>query len=392
MLAVVDKSDMAIFTAVVVLRLVIPLFIPRFPLPAIIAALVLDAVDQTIFQQFTKINTSETGHYQSYDKALDIYYLTIAYTATMRNWGGGDLFRVGRFLWYYRLVGVVLFESTNAQYRWLLLVFPNTFEYFFIAIEYYKLRRNPLRLVYKQVVAIAAFIWVVIKLPQEWWIHVAKLDFTDAMKEQVFGVENTAGWGEAITNRPLVTIALVVAIAGALWALRWGTTKLPPPEWDRTFDADLQGEHLGWPPPAKRATPLAAFGAPFIEKVFLIGFVLVIFSSILPGVEASGVQVIVAVAVLIALNTMLSELLAKREVSWRSTGVQFAAMAVANFAMVVVGFLLTRGRGGASFNFGNTVFMVGLLTLIVVLFDRYRDIGLHRRGAATPIEPAPIPT
>ena len=42
-----------IFVAVVALRFVLPLFIPRFPLPAIIACLVLDAADQTIFQAFT---------------------------------------------------------------------------------------------------------------------------------------------------------------------------------------------------------------------------------------------------------------------------------------------------------------------------------------------------
>jgi hypothetical protein len=390
MLAMADTSDLAIFTVVVIFRLVVPLFIPRFPLPAIVAALVLDAVDQTIFQQYTNIDTSETGHYQSYDKALDIYYLTIAYTATMRNWGGGDLYRVGRFLWYYRLVGVVMFESTVAQYRWLLLVFPNSFEYFFIAIESYKLRRNPLKFVYKQVIAIAAFIWIVIKLPQEWWIHVAKLDFTNAMKEQVFGVDRDDNWGTALTNRPLVTIGLIVAIGAALWAIRWGTTKLPAPDWERTVDADVQGQHLGWEPPAKRATPLAAFGAPFIEKVILIGFVLVIFANILPGVDASGLQIVIAVGVLIALNTLLSELLARREVSWRSAGVQFAAMGAANLAMVLVGFFLTGGSGDASFRFGNTVFLVGLLTLIVVLFDRYRDMGLHRRGAtALPSPTAP---
>jgi hypothetical protein len=94
--------------------------------------------------------------------------------------------------------------------------------------------------------------------------------------------------------------------------------------------------------------------------------------------------------VLIALNTLLSELLARREVSWRSAGVQFAAMGAANLAMVLVGFFLTGGSGDASFRFGNTVFLVGLLTLIVVLFDRYRDMGLRRRGAtALPSAAAP---
>jgi hypothetical protein len=32
------------------------------------------------------VDTSETGSYQSLDKALDIYYLSIAYLSTMRNW------------------------------------------------------------------------------------------------------------------------------------------------------------------------------------------------------------------------------------------------------------------------------------------------------------------
>jgi MFS family permease len=108
--------------------------------------------------------------------------------------------------------------------------------------------------------------------------------------------------------------------------------------------------------------------------------VLVIFSKILPGLEASGLQIIIAVALLIALNTVLSELLAKREVSWRSAATQFVVMGAANFAAVLIAFFLTGGSGDASFQLGNTVFLVGLLTLIVVLFDRYRDVGMHHRS------------
>ena len=43
---------------VVGLRLVVPLFIPRFPLPAILAALVIDGVDKSIFAAFTATATS----------------------------------------------------------------------------------------------------------------------------------------------------------------------------------------------------------------------------------------------------------------------------------------------------------------------------------------------
>ena len=101
------STDLLIFVVVVGLRLFVPLLIPRFPLPAILAALVIDAADQTIFQNNTDLDL--TG-YQGYDKALDIYYLTIAYLSTLRNWTDPFAFGVARFLWYYRLVGVLLFE------------------------------------------------------------------------------------------------------------------------------------------------------------------------------------------------------------------------------------------------------------------------------------------
>ena len=123
-----------VFLAVVGGRFLLPLLIPRFPLPAIIACLVLDAADQTIFQAFG----FDPPGYQNYDKAMDIFYLSIAYLAAMRNWDNLHAFAVARFLFYYRLVGAFLFEVTHE--RWLLLVFPNTFEYFFIAYELWRTR------------------------------------------------------------------------------------------------------------------------------------------------------------------------------------------------------------------------------------------------------------
>lgn len=378
-------SDTLIFLLVVGARFIIPLFIPRFPLPAVLAALVLDAADQTIFQNHT---TLDLAGYQTYDKALDIYYLTIAYISTMRNWGGGFAFSVAQFLWYYRLVGVVLFEFTQA--RWLLLVFPNTFEYYFIAIEAYKTGRNHLRLTKRQVLLIAGSIWVFIKLPQEYWIHIAKLDFTNFVKGGLLGLEPTGfdpvsghdvydqSWGTAIGNRPFVAIGIVVLIVVLLAAARALVRRLPARDWKRTFDADVQGRHLGWDPPAKVSEPLAVFGWPFFEKAALASMVAMIFSNILPGVEATALQIALATTVTIAVSTLLSEWLAKREVSWRSTGVQFAFMVAANFAIVIV-FYVLLGSDEASLRLGNTLFFVTLLTLIVVLFDRYRDVGLHHQ-------------
>ena len=122
-------KEALVFSLVVGLRFLVPLLIPRFPLPAVVGSLVLDAVDHSIFQAFGY----DPPHYQSYDKALDVYYLTIAYLSTMRNWDNAVAFNASRFLLYYRLVGVMLFEFLSA--RALLMIFPNTFEYFFIAYE-----------------------------------------------------------------------------------------------------------------------------------------------------------------------------------------------------------------------------------------------------------------
>ena len=137
LLADTSPGDAAIVIVVVLARLVIPLFIPQWPL-VIIGALVLDAADQTIFQLWTDLDTSESGPYQAYDKALDNYYLAIAYVSTMRNWQSNAAIRVGQFLFLYRLVGATLFELTH--WRPILLIFPNTFEYFFIAYEFLRTR------------------------------------------------------------------------------------------------------------------------------------------------------------------------------------------------------------------------------------------------------------
>ena len=80
-------DDRLVITAIVLARLALPLLIPRVPL-IILAALVLDGVDNSLLAHFSSLDPGPNGPYQSFDKALDIYYLAIAYLATMRNWTG----------------------------------------------------------------------------------------------------------------------------------------------------------------------------------------------------------------------------------------------------------------------------------------------------------------
>ncbi len=353
-----DNSDIAVFLVVLALRFVIPLFIPRFPLPAIILALVLDAADQTIFQQYTNLNLDG---YQNYDKALDIFYLTIAFLAVYRTWSNPAAINVARFLWYYRLLGVWLFELF--QQRWLLFVFPNTFEYFFIAYVAIATQWDPRRLTTRAVIGLAAFIWIVIKLPQEWWIHIAQNDFTDFMKETVFGVDGTDSWGTAIGNRPAVTIALVVAIALLGVAVAWGLRRAPNHDWSFRVDVDKPLPLLDI---ADRPQPPLWIAPPFAEKLLLVGLIAAIYSSVL-NVDVPMIRIIIGTSLIIAASVAVSEWLSHRGVEWSSIALQWIVLAAVNSVLIGTYSALL----GSDVNRSLILFFGLLLTMIIVLYDRF---------------------
>jgi hypothetical protein len=366
--------DELILAAVVATRVAVPLAIPRFPLPAMLAAMVIDGIDQTIFQTFTSLDLSG---YQSYDKALDVYYLSIAYVATLRNWTNLAAFGVSRFLYYYRLVGVVLFELS--QLRWLLLVFPNTFEYFFDFYEAVRTRWDPRRMSRALLIGAAAFIWIVIKLPQEWWIHVAQLDMTDFLKERVFGVPADSSWAEAIAANP--TVVLVAGVVVALLALLgWWllTRRLPPADRPFTLDADAQQPAVDEAAIRRRRDSLAQtfLDRELLEKIVLVGLVSVIFGQMLPGEEESPLSIAIGVALVILVNTAVSEYLIRRGRRWGSVTRQFGLMLALNVAIVVVPGILLRLLDAEPLQ--HALVFVLLLTLVVTLYDRYRPIHLTR--------------
>jgi hypothetical protein len=375
-------SDLIIFVIVVAARFLVPLLIPRFPLPAEIAAMLLDAADQTIFQKTTDLDL--TG-YQSYDKALDIYYLSIIYLSTMRNWTHLFAFGASRFLYFYRLVGVVLFEAT--QTRAFLLIFPNTFEYFFIFYEAVRLRWNPLRMSKRLVIGAVAFIWIFIKLPQEYWIHVAQLDTTDLIKEDIFGVPVDTSWGEIIADFTwvfvLLAIAIVLLIVGIRWVFRH---KLPPAEWKISFDADAHDTGVTDEEIQVQARALAArlWSRELLEKVVMFSMIIFIFSKIVPDIQRTNLQLVFAVAFLVVINAVLSEWLARRGHTYATAAQQFFVMAVANAAFIV-GLDLIAAWRDRQFHLGNALFFGLMLTLLIVLYDRYRPVYLARVAKATAV-------
>ena len=355
-------TDELIVFLIIAIRLVLPLLIPIFPLPTILSLLVLDAADQSILQKTTDLSLDD---YQGYDKALDIWYLAMAYLATIRTWTDDPAQHVGAFLWYYRLVGVVAFELLG--YRWLLMVFPNTFEYFFIAYEAIRLKWDPRRLSRRGLIGLAAFIWIVIKLPQEWWIHVAQLDFTDFMKEDVFGVPVATPWGEAIAENLWFVGLLAMVVVGAALVWRSQRAKVPTPDWPTTVRV---ADHLKPVPSDTQGVRDGILSWPTGEKVALIGLICVIFASVLPDIDRGPLQTAVGVGLLIVANAKVSHWLTGRGVRWRSTGTQLLTMLVVNASLLWL--FGTLGRASREdLNAGALVFFTLVISLLVTLYDRF---------------------
>ena len=330
----------------------------------IIVALVLDAVDGSLLEQFTTVDTGPDGPYQSFDKALDIYYLAIAYVATMRNWTSNAAFRVAQFLFYYRLVGVLAFELTGE--RAMLLIFPNTFEFFFIAYALIALRWEPTRFSPRFWVATGAGLWIFVKLPQEYWIHIAQRDFTETVADYPwFGV--------------LCALGLLALAAVAWFVVR---PRMPVPDWNWRLAADPLPETLdeAHERHAHRLQRGGVLWGELFEKAALLALMSIIFAEILPSVEASAVEVGLAVVVIVAANTAVSMFYAR---SRRVHNESFVGLLAFNLAAIYV--LSTFFSPAENFPLGTALFFAFLITLLLWLYDVYKPVYDVRFQAAKSI-------
>jgi hypothetical protein len=296
---------------------------------------------------------------------MDVYYLAIAYLSTMRNWTSRPAIAIASFLYFYRLIGVTAFELTH--WRPLLLIFPNTFEYFFIAYEIIRLHRGPSRRSRRFWVVTAAAIWIFIKLPQEYWIHIAQLDVTDMMGEY-----------------PLAAAAMgVVAVVAGLVAWLVVRRRLPPPDWPWRVAADplpaeidTAAERDRWVAAHSRVLSMAT-----VEKVVLVGLISVIYGQILPERRSSNLELFLGIAVFVVVNAAISLWIARRFRTLQSIWAAFGARVVLNVVLVLLaGWLL--GRSGGDIDPGITLFFVLLLSLITLLDDRYRPVARVRFSTA----------
>jgi hypothetical protein len=352
-----ETSDLLVFWGVVAARFFVPFTIPRYPLPGVLVSLVIDGIDQTIFQVYTEL---PLDRYQGYDKALDIYYLTITYVSTFRIWTNLFAFQMDRFFFFYRLGGVMLFELI--AYRPLLMIFPNTFEYFFIFYEIVRVKWNPARLGRMHLLIAAALIWIVIKLPQEYIIHIAQVDTTEWFADHV-----SAPWNIVA---PVAVLGLMVF--GVVWFVR----RLPATDWGFTFSADatlrMAGEVLEEDETVRRRP---FFGLALLERAGLVVMVGIIFAQVLPDIKATGLEVAVGASFLVLISTILSQWLGQIGRGWEGTVREFLVMIAVNLGLVLVIVILLPSYEG-QINLVNVIFFTLLFTIVVTLWDRYRVV--HR--------------
>ncbi|MBU1976048.1 MAG: hypothetical protein KKG59_06615 [Nanoarchaeota archaeon] len=125
-----------------------------------------DIIDVVLIDVF---KMGDFANYSALDKALDSYYLLFALIKSLKweamaKWTSITLF-------IYRVIGVIMFEIT--QVRWLLLVFPNLFEHWFL----FWAARNKWFPKYALTIK-RLIIWLVIllipKMAQEYMLHFAR--------------------------------------------------------------------------------------------------------------------------------------------------------------------------------------------------------------------------
>ena len=109
-----------------IVRLIVPVFILRWPLAGFIASVVADTIDVVLI---AAIRSGMFEDYTSADKLLDTYMLAFAALASLR-WQNRIARSAAIALFGYRVAGVIILQLVGT--RWVLFVFPNVFDFFFV--------------------------------------------------------------------------------------------------------------------------------------------------------------------------------------------------------------------------------------------------------------------
>src|SRR5690606_27822397 len=205
------------------------------------------------------------------------------------------------------------------------------------------------------------------KLPQEYWIHIAQRDLTDTLAEHPW------------------LYAIIALVAGAVFLAAPAVGRRLPPR-----DTGIRLYLCAGPGygaavlPAGRSRSERIVRSALVEKIVLVALVRVIFAQIMPDLSATNGQIASAVGVVVLVNALITDSLARRGTPWFTWRVELATMAAVNLGIAVTYVYLLERLGGA-IDAGTLVFFVLLLTVIVVPFDRYHlERSTPREGVLPP--------
>ena len=114
---------------VILLRLLIPFTILRFPLLGGFLAMLSDTIDIMLFEAFGYGSFLGNFEYHFIDKIFDIWYLFFEFLVVLR-WKDVLAKNVGKFLFGWRFIGFAVFMIFG--FREAFFFAPNIFEYFFL--------------------------------------------------------------------------------------------------------------------------------------------------------------------------------------------------------------------------------------------------------------------
>lgn len=151
---------------VIIIRLLVPFSIFRWPLWGTVASAIVDLLDVVMIDIF---KMGDFANYSAVDKALDTYYLLFTVIVALKweaiaKWTSISLFA-------YRVIGVIIFEIF--QVRWLLFVFPNLYENWFIFWAARNRYFPKFKLTIKKLFIILGVL-LIPKMFQEWLLHVSE--------------------------------------------------------------------------------------------------------------------------------------------------------------------------------------------------------------------------
>lgn len=132
---------------VIVLRLLVPLSMLRWPLGGMILSILTDGADVMIFEKFGGGFWGD--NYHAADKVFDIYYLSLAFIVVHR-WKDALARRTAKILFLWRFLGFVAFELTGFRPTFFFApsIFENFYVFWLVLLKFFpRFRLTPLQLI-----------------------------------------------------------------------------------------------------------------------------------------------------------------------------------------------------------------------------------------------------